>query len=347
VNIVSRNTNDTNFNILQLNIHSLRNKLPLLEAEIQAIANIDIVILSETWIEPNTDQFYNLPGFSSEHVTREDGYGGLSVFVKGNLNYRVKQSLTILGNTHIIILKLLGINLNILIYRPPGNDTFTINGFLNILDGLLEDNTDCIVAGDININLLNDNITSRLYKTTIEANGYYVLNKIEHDNFTFPIENGPGQPGSILDHFFTDITEKEYNLSNFRTTLSEHHCLILEVKKVQSSDTHTKKTKTVHKKVLSETRQFLQQCPNTTLQNIHTFLTDSIQRNSFENSQTQKDGKLPWVDEEVLVEMRHRDFLFYIKQIGSEQEKRTREKIFKKQKNKVTSLIKSKTAIRQ
>jgi exonuclease III len=82
---------------MPLNIHSLRNKLTLLEAEIEAIKNIDIMTFSETWHEQGTEGYYNISGFASEHLLRQDGYGGLSIFVKSSIDYRVKGKKSILG----------------------------------------------------------------------------------------------------------------------------------------------------------------------------------------------------------------------------------------------------------
>jgi hypothetical protein len=92
------------------------------------------------------------------------------------------------------------------IYRPPGGDSQSFNEFLSALDQILEDESNCILA----INVLDDSTRSRLYRTTIEAGGIHLFNKIDCDGCTFLIRNGPNSPGSLLDHFIPLILHLNY-----------------------------------------------------------------------------------------------------------------------------------------
>jgi hypothetical protein len=117
-------------------------------------------------------------------------------------------------------------------YRPLGGNSQSFIEFLSALDQILEDESNCILASDMNINVLDDSTRSHLYRTTIEAGGFHLLNKIDRDGWTFPIRNGPNSPGSLLDHFITDATDNTFKLCNTETVLSEHRCLILAIEKL-------------------------------------------------------------------------------------------------------------------
>lgn len=77
------NLHQTNqlFRILQMNIHSLRNKHPQLEAEIELYEYPEVVVISETWLTEEIKNHYEISGYSSYHTTRIDGYGGLSIYI--------------------------------------------------------------------------------------------------------------------------------------------------------------------------------------------------------------------------------------------------------------------------
>jgi hypothetical protein len=94
------------------------------------------------------------------------------------------------------------------IYRPPGGNSQSFNEFLYALDQILKDESNCILA----INVLDDSTRSRLYRTTIEAGGIHLFNKIDCDGCTFLIRNGSNSPGSLLDQFITDANDITFKL---------------------------------------------------------------------------------------------------------------------------------------
>jgi hypothetical protein len=84
----------------------------------------------------------------------------------------------------------------------------------------------------------------------------------------------------------------------------------------------------------------MSECTYPTLQSLHSFLVETIQNTTTSSPQRPIGNKLPWVDDEVISEIRHRDYLRRLR--SSDDDMRNHERIFKNQKNKVTALIKAK-----
>jgi hypothetical protein len=86
----------------------------------------------------------------------------------------------------------------------------------------------------------------------------------------------------------------------------------------------------------------MSECIDPTLQSLHSFLVETIQNNTISSPQRPIGNKLPWVDDEVISEMRHRDYLGSFRRLrSSDDDMRNRERILKNQKNKVTDLIRA------
>jgi hypothetical protein len=70
---------------------------------------------------------------------------------------------------------------------------------------------------------------------------------------------------------------------------------------------------------------------------------ETIQYNTTSSPQRPIGNKLPWVDDEVISEIRQRDYLGSLWRLrSSDDDMRNRERFVKNQKNKVTTLIRAK-----
>ena len=55
---------------------------------------MDVIILSETWLKPHNIGVYSLKGYHHEFMIREHkSGGGLSIFIKDNINYKIRNDL--------------------------------------------------------------------------------------------------------------------------------------------------------------------------------------------------------------------------------------------------------------
>lgn len=68
----------SNFKIVQINMRSIRNleKFDSLKEKIDEIHNLDIIIVSETWLNKDYFQFYNINGYKSFFSGRDIGEVG-------------------------------------------------------------------------------------------------------------------------------------------------------------------------------------------------------------------------------------------------------------------------------
>lgn len=330
-------------NILLLNIHSLRNKLNLTEAEIIRLKRPKIVILTENWVEPGTEDYYNINGYTSYHSTRPDGYGGVSVYIDSNL----KHSLIATGSIVSDEVQYLRFRIHegdfdlLAIYRRP-NDRNLVN-FLTEYDRLVESLRPLITAGDMNIDTNKTTSTSSRYRSILESNSIFLLNGNEP---TFPISNGPGSPGSVLDHFSTNITSMRANLAICDSALSEHRCVILSIFGQFSQTIMIERS---HFDSLNARNHILEQLeanPLPDMSQIHQILTESV--NSYttitRREVSSKDKtRLPWMTSMLNTEMLYRDWLNMIRRdsVLTPEERSLRDTAYRRQRNKVNSMTRN------
>ena len=94
--------------------------------------------------------------------------------------------------------------------------------FLVELDSLLESTRPIIVAGDSNVDLRRSNLSVVRYTFIHGSNSMLFLNDLVERSITFPFVQGPGLPGSIIDHIATNLLTVKYNLDILDNSLSDH-----------------------------------------------------------------------------------------------------------------------------
>lgn len=82
-------TNIKKIKILQINMRSIRNleKFDILKQLIDEIKQVDLVIVSETWLNKDHFEFYEISGFKGFFSGRNMGQsgGGLTIYVKSEI----------------------------------------------------------------------------------------------------------------------------------------------------------------------------------------------------------------------------------------------------------------------
>lgn len=121
------------FNILYININSIRNKLDELELNIHDIQNsyekiIHFIALTETRIFEADVPYFNLHSYVSFHCTRRYGYGGCALFVYESLTcYLVeKKSVSYIELLTVNIIEL-SLNITVVYKQPTVNDVTLID----------------------------------------------------------------------------------------------------------------------------------------------------------------------------------------------------------------------------
>ena len=195
----------------------------------------DIIILTETWFKH--DNAWDMNGYLSYHTIRNHARsGGVSIYVKNNLVSNIMPDLCKCDETIEICSVSIQINnfpLNILgIYRPHSGSIDNFNQSLTtILENRLILNKPIIITGDLNINLLNDNLDSRSFINNLQS--YHFLSLI-----TKPTRFSQGHHPSLLDHFWTN----EISLFSCGIVLTDvtDHCMTFLIHRTKNLNKSTK-----------------------------------------------------------------------------------------------------------
>src|ERR1051325_12255119 len=173
---------DVELSVFHLNIHSLNSKqfafctfMNLLQFE------FDVIILSEICTH-NIEFYHNiLDGFSLFHdLPVNTSVGGVGISVKNSRNCKLRPDLYLSSNSHKLENLWLEISKNKIkyiiggIYRHPNQKIQEFSDLLEInLSKISKDKSPCIIAGDINIDLLkadtNTNIDNYLNNLIIHS----------------------------------------------------------------------------------------------------------------------------------------------------------------------------------
>lgn len=221
------------FNLMYLNVNSVRNKLNDLELELFNLTKnkrqvIHFIALTETRINDYETPYINIQNYNSYHCTRIDGNGGCALFVhdslSSNLSFKLSESNIELLAVHIFDI---GINVMVIYKQPPVKGDI----FIEALHSRIENNAKMIIIGDANLNLLNDNNTNKKYIDMLSVNGFSVLNKIDSRHATRVAtrthRHSLISSKTIIDHFLSDCTNFNFTLSQTDSPLSDHKQLIL------------------------------------------------------------------------------------------------------------------------
>ena len=213
--------------LCHVNIRSIPANLGNLEAYLQCLNfEFSVVGISETWLNDNNCELYNLNGYNlvETHRSSKKG-GGVGIFIKKGIPYTSRNDLvseeSIFESLFIEIDKqvfqhrsniILGI-----IYRPPNTDINSFNDALSvILDKLKVEDKICYLLGDYNINLLN-------YANHARTSDFVDL---MHSFSFISLINRPtritSNPATLIDNIFVN----KPNLSSFQgilvTDISDH-----------------------------------------------------------------------------------------------------------------------------
>ena len=145
------------FSVLSFNIRSFHKNIDEFIASVNVFKDkIDVLILSETWLNDSTVSLCNLEGYNAFHSIRSSRTcGGVSIFVKDTYPSFEKSCI---NND---FLELISVNIKLPnssyidvvgIYRPPSGNIYTFNGKLEEIFTNLKLNLNfTIVGGDFNI----------------------------------------------------------------------------------------------------------------------------------------------------------------------------------------------------
>ena len=150
--------------IAHLNIRSLRNKTDSLRLEGIDNKTIDVLTLSETWLDSSTsDAEIKLPGFvcvRQDRIGEKEGYGGVAIYVREGLAFRLRDDINT-GGQECLWIELIRVKckptLICCAYRAPNADFHT---FISALQDSMPNvdlvKSDVIILGDLNANMMSN-----------------------------------------------------------------------------------------------------------------------------------------------------------------------------------------------
>ena len=189
--------------ILSFNIRSFNANSNLFFAQFDQFFLPEVLIFSETWF--TEDNIQEIPGYNSYHTLRVGSRsGGVSVYIKDcYLSSKIEtlcvsNSIIELCSVDVVIG---GVNWCLLgIYRPHSETPETFTSFLEeILQSVTLRNKNCIVLGDININLLLNNSVVDAFTASMRSYHYIPI-------ITKPTRFSPDDScvPSLIDHIWTN-----------------------------------------------------------------------------------------------------------------------------------------------
>lgn len=228
------------FRIFYQNIRSLKSKI----AEVEVLINnykSDLIILTETWINEKDKKFYNFNNYNAFYSCRKRQGGGLGVFLHNSFECKIIENFES-ENHACIILKIDRLKLIIVAsYRPP---TYNLNDYLNFLDEKISDmlplKYNCIIIGDMNVDLLNNNRNTERIMDIYNSNNFQLCNQ------NYPTRH-LNNNHSLLDHIAINFKNK-IHLSIISNSLSDHDIQLLDITQINKE----KPKKGTIKKIISK-----------------------------------------------------------------------------------------------
>ncbi|KAI5725563.1 hypothetical protein M8J77_017066 [Diaphorina citri] len=219
--------------IFHMNIGRLRSNFNELMLIISPyLVNIDIIILTETWHHPSFPYSFSIPGYNSYFTSQQHNEAsGIAVYVRDDLDVQTDELTQFtMTNCLKLDLKLTDKRLTLLtMYRSPSGNNAP--RFIEELDQYLSQLTcdRCLLVGDLNINILDQNMTNmghdyldilhgHNYIPTITKPTRVKINK-RQDGQTFKTE-------SCIDHImYKSRNINEIRSSIIQTNISDHYSI--------------------------------------------------------------------------------------------------------------------------
>ena len=205
--------------ILSFNIRSMFQNFNNFKVEIFQSGILDVIGFCESHLTDDIQSLYMLPNYNCYTTNVLSNKGGVCLFVRKNINSKIRVDLClktdhfeavfaelIIGNQRVVV---------VMCYRRPGTSTDLFTDDLSTLLGKIH--CDCIIMGDLNINLLNHNN---------DNNVNLVVDKF-HEFLFYPTVTKPtrvnNSSATLLDHVWINFGHSNIQNSNIVFTgITDH-----------------------------------------------------------------------------------------------------------------------------
>lgn len=260
----NQNTQNKNITILTMNIRSIRNKLEDIEEIIDTIQNqVHILVITETWLTKSEEDFFNILGYKSTFISRENRKGGgIGIFIQNHIQYNIKKTWTD-NKSAILSIKIRMDTMSqqfqlMAIYRA---DDTEIKEIYKNLEDHLDENNKIIIVGDLNINILENNAITKEYKNWLSMHNLHIVNnKITTRKGTL----ARNEKDSLIDHVITNFQNLDTVVSIIENQLSDHQIIITQLAYNYNKEDRTSVTRSWKKTEFNKLAEELQSKPFST-----------------------------------------------------------------------------------
>ena len=164
VNDISTFTFNASFSMLMFNIRSCKKNFNQFLAYFCAILSyFSCIVFTETWLTPERDNIFHIPGFYCHSLYRSNYGGGIKLFIRNGIQSKLLNNFTQLTDVlEMLVVELCFGSQKMLlttVYHPPSSSHIINNAFIDLfslhLRSLISLKLPLIVSGDFNLNLLN------------------------------------------------------------------------------------------------------------------------------------------------------------------------------------------------
>ena len=230
--------------VLMLNIRSInRNFNAFLSEFCNYFKLFSVIAFTETWLTEERDVAFNIPGFYSFNLHRNQYGGGLKLYIKEGFKAKLLDSFTVSTNSY----EILSVELDIctckyifmLVYHPPSSSAQINLEFINLFTQLVRTvknfKLPVIVAGDFNLNLFNPGNFSYIdlfVNNMLELNMIPLITRPTRINLV----NGTVRY-SLLDHIWISNGVNRTRSFIFPTSITDHLpvCSVIETQNLINS----------------------------------------------------------------------------------------------------------------
>ena len=237
------NINDNSFNIMHNNSRSLLKEGRIDEYEIllDYIKNpFHILAFTETWLMPENMNTANFEGYDCSHVIRptdnhfdfKEKGGGISIFIRDNLQYKVREDLNVMLPYMETLFIELSFNHKIyiigVVYRVPNTNVNSFNDKLNEIIEPIKNNYEVVLVGDFNVCLMKENNHSNSFRNSLISNNLFPT-ILEPTRVATIHRNGELiTTESLIDNIFIN-TQLNFKSGLIESTISDHFPVFISI----------------------------------------------------------------------------------------------------------------------
>ena len=236
--------------ILMLNIRSCKKNFDNFITNFYSCINkFSCIIFTETWLSIDRDKVYSIPGYYCCNLYRNHYGGGIKLYLKNNIQSKILNNYTMINNIcEMLTVELLFCNCKImlmLVYHPPSScptkNIEFVDFFTQQLISVLNLKIPLIIAGDMNMNLLNPGNQNYIHKyinNLFECNMKPLITKPTKVNLDNPITRF-----SVLDQVWVskELTSAESYIIPIAITDHYPICAVIHGFTMSSPPTTVKK----------------------------------------------------------------------------------------------------------